>query len=116
MGLADLHIHTVYSWDGTATVSAVLKTAMIRGLNVIAITDHDEIQGALDAQKLAPDYGLDMCRGLKFHWPTVMYWRCLSRSRIRPVYPWKKLCNALRGWAVLRCRPPGGARDEQPFA
>ncbi len=65
MGLADLHIHTVYSWDGTATVSAVLKTAMIRGLNVIAITDHDEIQGALDAQKLAPDYGLDVVPGIE---------------------------------------------------
>jgi hypothetical protein len=27
MGKADLHIHTAYNWDGTTTVSAVLKHA-----------------------------------------------------------------------------------------
>ena len=65
MGLADLHIHSVYSWDGTATVSAVLKTAMIRGLNVIAITDHDEIEGALEAQETASSYGLEVVPGIE---------------------------------------------------
>ena len=43
MGLADLHLHTIYSYDGTATVSAVLRRAKELGLNVIAITDHDEV-------------------------------------------------------------------------
>ena len=65
MGLADLHLHTVHSWDGTATVSAVLKTAMLRGLNVVAITDHDEFDGALEAQELAPAYGLEVVPGIE---------------------------------------------------
>ena len=47
MGLADLHMHTVYSYDGTASVPAVLARAKQVGLDVIAITDHDEIMGAL---------------------------------------------------------------------
>ena len=53
MGLADLHIHTIYSYDGTASVPAVLTQAKQTGLDVIAITDHDEIKGALKAFELA---------------------------------------------------------------
>jgi predicted metal-dependent phosphoesterase TrpH len=49
MGLADLHIHTIYSYDGTASVSAVLKRSQQIGLDVISITDHDEIAGSLKA-------------------------------------------------------------------
>ncbi|MGB8213382.1 MAG: PHP domain-containing protein [Anaerolineales bacterium] len=63
MGLADLHIHTTYSFDGTSTVNAVLKKAGDIGLNVIAITDHDEIQGSLEAVKQAPAYGLEVIPG-----------------------------------------------------
>ena len=60
MGLADLHLHTIYSYDGTATVPSVLRRAKEIGLDVIAITDHDEIAGALEAVKLASHYGIDV--------------------------------------------------------
>jgi len=60
MGLADLHIHTIYSYDGTASVPAVLKRAKQIGLDVIAITDHDEITGSLKALELAPKYGVEI--------------------------------------------------------
>lgn len=60
MGLADLHLHTIYSYDGTATVSSVLRRAKENGLDVIAITDHDEIAGALEAVKLASTFGIDV--------------------------------------------------------
>ncbi len=63
MGLADLHLHTIYSYDGTATVPAVLRRAHEIGLNVIAITDHDEIAGALEAVKLASHYGVEVIPG-----------------------------------------------------
>ncbi len=63
MGLADLHLHTIYSYDGTATVQAVLRRAKELGLNVIAITDHDEIAGALEAEKLASSYGVEVISG-----------------------------------------------------
>ena len=64
MGRADLHIHTIYSWDGTCTVEAVLKQAAhIAGLDVIAITDHDDIQGALEAVELGPRYGIEVVPG-----------------------------------------------------
>ena len=64
MGKADLHIHTTYSWDGTCTVEAVLKQAAhIAGLDVIAITDHDDIRGALEAVELGPRYGIEVVHG-----------------------------------------------------
>lgn len=65
MGLADLHIHTVRSFDGTASVLAVLQRAKQIGLNVIAITDHDEIDGALEAMDLAPGIGIDVIPGIE---------------------------------------------------
>ncbi len=63
MGLADLHLHTIYSYDGTASLAAVLNRAKQLGLDVIAITDHDEIAGALKAMKLASNYGVEVIPG-----------------------------------------------------
>ncbi len=65
MGLADLHMHTIFSYDGTATVPAVLKRAKQVGLDVIAITDHDEIRGALLAEQLAPQFGIQVIPGVE---------------------------------------------------
>jgi predicted metal-dependent phosphoesterase TrpH len=65
MGLADLHIHTIYSYDGTAPVAAVLNRAQEVGLNVIAITDHDEIKGSLKAFDLAPRFGIEVIPGIE---------------------------------------------------
>jgi hypothetical protein len=64
MGLADLHIHSTYSWDSVSSVRAILKYVSERtDLDVIAITDHDEIRGALEAQQLAPSYGVQVITG-----------------------------------------------------
>jgi predicted metal-dependent phosphoesterase TrpH len=58
-------MHTIYSYDGTAPVSAVLRHARQIGLNVIAITDHDEIKGSLKALELAPRYGIEVLLGIE---------------------------------------------------
>ena len=65
MGFADLHIHTIYSYDGTASVPAVLKRAKQIGLDVIAITDHDEIRGSLKALELASNCGIEVLPGVE---------------------------------------------------
>jgi hypothetical protein len=52
-GLADLHMHTTYS-DGVGTVEETLAFIHWRTkLDVVAITDHDTIEGALRARDLA---------------------------------------------------------------
>ncbi len=52
MGKADLHIHSTYS-DGAPTIPAILDYVTTQtALNVIAITDHDTVAGALQARTL----------------------------------------------------------------
>ncbi|MBV8085423.1 MAG: CehA/McbA family metallohydrolase [Chloroflexi bacterium] len=56
MGKADLHMHTVHS-DGQPTVRELLDHVRDHtDLDVIAITDHDTIAGALEASHVAEDY------------------------------------------------------------
>src|SRR5579859_2048451 len=64
-GLADVHMHTTYS-DGTGSVAEVLNFAEEHtSLDVIAITDHDTIEGALRARDLAAtrDYRFEIIVG-----------------------------------------------------
>lgn len=65
MGLADLHIHSIFSHDGTATVPTILRRAKQVGLDIIAITDHDVIRGSLLAAELAPQYGIQVITGVE---------------------------------------------------
>lgn len=51
----DLHIHTCASKDGVAFPADVIKAARRRGLDRIAITDHNSIDGALAAKEIDPE-------------------------------------------------------------
>lgn len=51
----DLHCHTSASFDCLASPESVVKAAASRGLTHLAITDHDRIDGALEARDAAPD-------------------------------------------------------------
>jgi predicted metal-dependent phosphoesterase TrpH len=50
----DLHCHTRASFDCLSAPKAVVKAAADRGLTHLAITDHDRIDGAMEARTLAP--------------------------------------------------------------
>jgi glycosyltransferase involved in cell wall biosynthesis len=49
----DLHMHTDHSYDCATPVEVLLAEARARGLGAIAITDHNEISGALEARAKA---------------------------------------------------------------
>jgi predicted metal-dependent phosphoesterase TrpH len=53
----DLHMHTDHSPDCATPVDVLLDTAKERGLGAIAITDHNEVSGALAARELAEERG-----------------------------------------------------------
>jgi predicted metal-dependent phosphoesterase TrpH len=49
----DLHMHTDHSPDCATPVEVLLETARDRGLGAIAVTDHNEVSGALEARRIA---------------------------------------------------------------
>ena len=51
----ELHSHTFYSKDSLTRFDQVIETCKRRGINRIAITDHNTADGALTLAKLAPD-------------------------------------------------------------
>ena len=60
---ADLHVHSNHS-DGLAKIPEILEyTANNTDLKVIAITDHNTIQGALFAKELEDIYGVEVIVG-----------------------------------------------------
>jgi predicted metal-dependent phosphoesterase TrpH/glycosyltransferase involved in cell wall biosynthesis len=59
----DLHMHTDHSADCATAVDVLLATARAEGLGAIAVTDHNEISGALDARAKADEYGVKVIVG-----------------------------------------------------
>ena len=59
----DLHVHTNYSKCSNMKLEVLLKTAKKRGLNGIAVTAHNTIEGALKAKKLNKDRNFEVIVG-----------------------------------------------------
>jgi hypothetical protein len=55
----DLHIHSTYS-DGHADVKEIIKAAERRGLDGIALTDHDTMRGIPAARRYIKEQKLDL--------------------------------------------------------
>lgn len=62
---SDLHIHTNHS-DGSMTVGEVMDIAKHKGLDCIAITDHDIVSGINDAMLYGKQIGLKVIPGIEF--------------------------------------------------
>ena len=57
---ADLHTHSRASFDSLASPASLVRTAASRGLTHLAITDHDRIDGALEARDRAAEIAPDL--------------------------------------------------------
>lgn len=62
--LVDLHIHSTAS-DGTWTPSELVAMAKQRGLQLIAVTDHDQVGNVAEVRRLAKDAGLHFVNGVE---------------------------------------------------
>jgi predicted metal-dependent phosphoesterase TrpH len=58
----DLHVHTVYS-DGLGNIEEVMRMAKLKGLDGLAITDHDTLEGYHEA--VSSDSGLLILPGFE---------------------------------------------------
>lgn len=59
----DLHIHSLYSYDSWSRPNDILKQALKRNLNCIAITDHDTIKGGVAAKAISNNYNIEVIVG-----------------------------------------------------
>lgn len=62
-GIADLHTHTTAS-DGTSTVAERVEQARERGLEAVAVTDHDRIPDELDERSRTVE-GVELITGVE---------------------------------------------------
>jgi len=53
----DLHLHSCWSYDATATVASYFERARRTGVRFIAVTDHHVLDGLDDVMDLAARYG-----------------------------------------------------------
>jgi 3',5'-nucleoside bisphosphate phosphatase len=61
----DLHTHSLYS-DGTFTPRELLELARERGLDTVALTDHDTTNGLVEAAAAGDEYGVEVVSGVEF--------------------------------------------------
>ena len=62
---SDLHLHTTHS-DGRLSPSELLTLCVERGLNTVAVTDHDTTSGLDECEIIASEKGLDFIPGIEF--------------------------------------------------
>jgi hypothetical protein len=108
----DLHVHSRRS-DGSYTVEDAVSLARERGLAFISFTDHDTVDGALEAVALGEALGVTVIPGIE-----ISAWDSFRNRRVHllgygydPAAPnIRRLCgpllearhaNTLRQWAVL---------------
>ena len=58
--LADLHLHSLHSWDCTTPIDDQLDSALAAGLGALAVTDHNTIAGGVEARARAIERGLPL--------------------------------------------------------
>ena len=61
----DCHIHSRYSHDSLMRPGRILKKAKKVGLTGVAITDHDTIQGSIEARRLEKEIGVTVISGVE---------------------------------------------------
>ncbi len=64
VSIYDLHSHTTYS-DGTLSPTQLVMRASEMGVNVLALTDHDETNGLAEAQTKANELSLTLIHGVE---------------------------------------------------
>jgi predicted metal-dependent phosphoesterase TrpH len=51
----DLHLHSNFSHDGQSSLEELIERSRERGIDRIALTDHNTVEGALKLSRMAPE-------------------------------------------------------------
>lgn len=109
-----MHVHTHHSPDGVSSIKAVLKKAKERQLDIVAITDHNTLKGALEAKKMAPEFGIEIIVGEEIRAKEGDIIALFIEERIKPGRPATDTIKEIRAQGGLSICPhpdnwvPGG--------
>jgi predicted metal-dependent phosphoesterase TrpH len=109
-GRADIHLHTNLG-DGWISPARLVRTAVLRQLSVIAVTDHDHVEGARRVEQLLADQGapVRMITGVEV---TTRHGHLLGlfvTKAPRPMRPAEEAIDAIKeqGGLVIVAHPLG---------
>lgn len=92
----DLHMHTSHSWDCATDPEALLYVAREVGLTAVAVTDHNEISGALACAELADEYGIQVIVGEEVKTSQGEVIGLFLSERIEPGLSWHETIERIR--------------------
>jgi predicted metal-dependent phosphoesterase TrpH len=92
----DLHMHTSHSWDCATDPEALLHVAREVGLTAVAVTDHNEISGALACAELADEYGIQVIVGEEVKTSQGEVIGLFLTERIEPGLTWHETIARIR--------------------
>ncbi|EMA34967.1 PHP domain-containing protein [Haloarcula japonica] len=107
MVVADLHVHTTRS-DGTLTLDAVPAAAERAGVEIVAVTDHDRLQPALDGPVTERD-GVWLLHGIELRVETEAQRLDLLGYGVDPTEELRAECTRIqrnrreRGARIIEC-------------
>ena len=61
----DFHVHTCYSYDSTSSPKQVVDVALEKGIDCLAITDHNKVEGAAEVIRYAQDKSILIIPGIE---------------------------------------------------
>jgi hypothetical protein len=82
----DLHCHSSVS-DGTLTPTELVARAAGRGIKVLALTDHDDVDGLAEARAAAAQHGITFINGVEISVSWRSYTLHIVGLNIDPAYP-----------------------------
>jgi predicted metal-dependent phosphoesterase TrpH len=82
----DLHCHSRVS-DGTLTPTELVERAAARGVKVLALTDHDDVDGLAEAEQAAAEKGIEFVKGVEISVTWRKHTVHIVGLRIDPSHP-----------------------------
>jgi predicted metal-dependent phosphoesterase TrpH len=64
MPVYDLHCHSTAS-DGVLSPRELVQRAAVQGVNILALTDHDDLGGLVEARATAEEHGIELVAGVE---------------------------------------------------
>ncbi len=102
---ADLHMHSEASYDAEGTVHEILAKAQEVGLDIVSVTDHDQIEASLEATELSKGYGVSAIPGVEVSTAEghVLAWNVDETPEMGE--PVEETIEEIRGLGGVACIP-----------